>query len=73
MARQSLLSGLLDLNAQGFENGLHKAQRSMRRTAGSMSAAGAPHQNVTAPLGLIAASFFKVAADFEQSMAKVRP
>lgn len=73
MARQSLLSVLLDLNAQGFENGLQKAQRSMRRTAGSMKRSGARlTQNVTAPLGLIAATSFKVAADFEQSMAKVK-
>ena len=73
MARQSLLSVLLDLNAQGFENGLQKAQRSMRRTAGSMKRSGARlTKNVTAPLGLIAASSFKVAADFEQSMAKVK-
>lgn len=73
MARQSLLSVLLDLNAQGFENGLQKAQRSMRRTAGSMKRSGARlTKNVTAPLGLIAAASFKVAADFEQSMAKVK-
>ena len=73
MARQSLLSVLLDLNADGFENGLQKAQRSMRRTSRSLKRSGANlTRNVTAPLGLIAVTSFKVAADFEQSMAKVK-
>lgn len=73
MARQSLLSVLLDLNADGFENGLQKAQRSMRRTGRSMQRSGQRlTRSVTAPLGLIAASSFKVAADFEASMAKVK-
>ena len=73
MARQSLLSVLLDLNADGFEKGLHKAQRSMRGTANKLKRSGASlTRNVTAPLTLIGASSFKVAADFEQSMAKVK-
>lgn len=73
MARQSLLSVLLDLNADGFEKGLQKAQRSMRRTAGSLQRSGAKlTRNVTAPLALIGATSFKVAADFGQSMAKVK-
>ena len=73
MARQSLLSVLLDLNADGFESGLQKAQRSMRRSANQMKRSGAKlTRNVTAPLALIGASSFKVAADFEQSMAKVK-
>jgi len=73
MARQSLLSVLLDLNADGFEKGLQKAQRSMRRTANDLKRSGANlTRNVTAPLALIGASSFKVAADFEQSMAKVK-
>ena len=73
MARQSLLSVLLDLNADGFEKGLHKAQRSMRGTANKLKRSGASlTSNVTAPLTLIGASSFKVAADFEQSMSKVK-
>ena len=73
MARQSLLSVLLDLNADGFENGLQKAQRSMRSTSRSLKRSGANlTRNVTAPLGLIGITSFKVAADFEQSMAKVK-
>lgn len=73
MARQSLLSVLLDLNADGFEKGLQKAQRSMRRTANQLKRSGANlTRNVTAPLALIGASSFKAAADFEQSMAKVK-
>lgn len=73
MARQSLLSVLLDLNADGFEKGLHKAQRSMRGTANKLKRSGASlTRNVTAPLTLIGATSFKVAADFEQSMAKVK-
>ena len=51
MARQSLLSVLLDLNADGFEKGLQKAQRSMRRTANDLKRSGANlTRNVTAPL-----------------------
>ena len=73
MARQSLLSVLLDLNADGFEKGLQKAQRSMRGTANKLKRSGASlTRNVTAPLTLIGATSFKVAADFEQSMAKVK-
>ena len=73
MARQSLLSVLLDLNADGFEKGLHKAQRSMRRTANQMKRSGAKlTRNVTAPLAIIGASSFKAASEFEASMAKVK-
>ena len=73
MARQSLLSVLLDLNADGFEKGLNKAQRSMRGTARALKRSGAQlTRNVTAPLGIIGATSFKVAADFEAAMAKVK-
>ena len=73
MARQSLLSVLLDLNADGFEKGLQKAQRSMRGTSRKLKRSGANlTRNVTAPLTLIGATSFKVAADFEQGMAKVK-
>ena len=73
MARQSLLSVLLDLNADGFEKGLQKAQRSMRRTANQLKRSGANlTRNVTAPLALVGAASFKAAADFESSMAKVK-
>ena len=73
MARQSLLSVLLDLNADGFEKGLQKAQRSMRGTANKLKRSGANlTRNVTAPLALIGGASFKAAADFEAGMAKVK-
>ena len=73
MARQSLLSVLLDLNAAGFEKGLKKAQRSMRSTARQLKRSGANlTRNVTAPLALIGGASFKAAADFEAGMAKVK-
>jgi len=73
MARQSLLSVLLDLNADGFEKGLKKAQRSMRGTANKLKRSGANlTRNVTAPLALIGGASFKAAADFEAGMAKVK-
>ena len=37
----NLSSVLLDLNADGFEKGLQKAQRSMRRTANDLKRSGA--------------------------------
>jgi len=73
MARQSLLSVLLDLNADGFEQGLQKAQRSMRGTANKLKRSGANlTRNVTAPLALIGGASFKAAADFEAGMSKVK-
>ena len=44
----------------------------MRGTARALKRSGAQLTRVTAPLGIIGATSFKVAADFEAAMAKVK-
>lgn len=73
MARQSLLSVVLGLDSRQFERGLTTAQRKVRNTANSLSSVGRGLSlGVTAPLVGIGASSFKVAADFELAMKKVK-
>ena len=73
MARQSLLSVVLGLDSRQFERGLTAAQRKVRNTANTLSSVGRGLSvGVTAPLVGIGASSFKVAADFELAMKKVK-
>ena len=73
MARQSLLSVVLGLKADKFEAGLTRAQRKLSRTANDLSQIGRGLSlGVTAPLAAIGVSSFKVAADFELAMKKVK-
>ena len=73
MARQSLLNVVLGLDSRKFERGLTTAQKKIRNTANSLSSVGRGLSlGVTAPLGAIGASSFKVAADFELAMKKVK-
>ena len=73
MARQSLLSVVLGLKADKFEAGLTRAQRKLKRTANDLSQIGRGLSlGVTAPLAAIGVSSFKVAADFELAMKKVK-
>ena len=73
MARQSLLSVVLGLMADKFEAGLTRAQRKLSRTANDLSQIGRGLSlGVTAPLAAIGVSSFKVAADFELAMKKVK-
>ena len=73
MARQSLLSVVLGLDSRQFERGLTAAQRKVRNTANALSSVGRGLSvGVTAPLVGIGASSFKVAADFELAMKKVK-
>mgnify|MGYP000521855552 CR=1 FL=1 len=73
MARQSLLSVVLGLRTDQFEKGLSQAQRQLRNTANNISAVGRSMTlGITAPLTAVGASSFKVAADFELAMKKVK-
>ena len=73
MARQSLLSVVLGLRTDQFEKGLTTAQRKLRNTANNLSAVGRSMTvGLTAPLAAVGASSFKVAADFELAMKKVK-
>ena len=73
MARQSLLSVVLGLKADKFERGLTSAQRKLKATSTSLSQVGRGLSiGLTAPLAAIGASSFKVAADFELAMKKVK-
>ena len=73
MARQSLLSVVLGLKADKFERGLTSAQRKLKATSNSLSQVGRGLSiGLTAPLAAIGASSFKVAADFELAMKKVK-
>jgi len=73
MASQSLLSVVLGLNSSQFTKGLTKAQQGLRKTATQMQNVGRGMSlAVTAPLVGIGASSFRVAADFELAMKKVK-
>ena len=64
---------VLGLVADQFDKGLSKASKSLNRSAKNMQRVGKNLSlSVTAPLAAIGASSFKVAADFELSMAKVK-
>lgn len=64
---------VLGLIADQFDKGLAKASKSLERSGKQMQKVGKNlSMSVTAPLTLIGASSFKVAADFELSMAKVK-
>ena len=73
MARQSLLSVVLGLKSDKFERGLTSAQRKLKATSTQLSSVGRGLTiGLTAPLAAIGASSFKVAADFELAMKKVK-
>ena len=73
MARQSLLSVVLGLKSDKFERGLTSAQRKLKATSTQLSNVGRGLTiGLTAPLAAIGASSFKVAADFELAMKKVK-
>ena len=73
MARQSLLSVVLGLKSDKFERGLTSAQRKLKATSTQLSSVGRGLTlGLTAPLAAIRASSFKVAADFELAMKKVK-
>ncbi len=73
MATQSLLSVVLGLNSSQFTKGLTQAQNKLRKTAGRMQSVGRGMSlGVSAPLVAIGASAFKVSADFELAMKKVK-
>ena len=73
MARQSLLSVVLGLKSDKFERGLTSAQRKLKATSSQLSSVGRGLTvGLTAPLAAIGASSFKVAADFELAMKKVK-
>ena len=73
MARESLLNVVLGLRTREFERGLTSAQKKLRATANNLSSVGRGLSiGVTAPLAAIGASSFKVAADFELAMKKVK-
>ena len=64
---------VLGLVADQFDKGLSQASKSLNRSAKNMKRVGKNLSlSVTAPLAAIGASSFKVAADFELSMAKVK-
>lgn len=64
---------VLGLVADQFDKGLSQASKSLNRSAKNMQRVGKNLSlSVTAPLAAIGASSFKVAADFELSMAKVK-
>ena len=71
--KQSLLSIIMGLDSKRFESGLSRAQKRMRKFSAGLKRTGrAMTMGVTAPLAAIAASSFKVAADFELAMKKVK-
>jgi len=73
MARQSLLSAVLALRTDQFERGLTAAERKFNATTARMQNVGRKLTiGLTAPLAAIGASSFKVAADFELAMKKVK-
>ena len=60
-------------DTRGLNTALGNVKKTMRGTVGNFTKLGrSMSMSVTAPLMAIAASSFKVAADFEQSMAKVK-
>ena len=73
MARQSLLSVILGLDSKKFESGLNRTQKRLKKVSASLKRVGKNMTlGVTAPLAAIGASSFKVAADFELAMKKVK-
>ena len=71
--KQSLLSVIMGLDSSKFESGLNRAQKGLKRVSRQLAATGKRMTaGVTAPLVGIAASSFKVAADFELAMKKVK-
>ena len=73
MARQSLLSVVLGLDSSRFTKGMSQAQSNLTKTANKLSSIGRGMTlGVTAPLVAIGASAFRVSADFELAMKKVK-
>ena len=71
--KQSLLSVIMGLDSKKFESGLNRAQKRLKSVSSGLKKTGrAMSLGVTAPLLAIAASSFKVAADFELAMKKVK-
>ena len=70
--KSSRLAILLDLDGSQFEKGLNRSLSRFKSAGKQMQAAGKNLSvGLTAPLALVGASSFKVAADFELAMAKV--
>jgi len=71
--KQSLLSVIMGLDSKKFESGLGRAQKKLKSVSAGLKKTGRTMTlGVTAPLAAIAASSFKVAADFELAMKKVK-
>ena len=63
----------MGLDSTKFESGLNRAQKGLKRVSKQLTATGKRMTaGITAPLVGIAASSFKVAADFELAMKKVK-
>lgn len=72
MARQSLLSVVLGIDSRTFNRDISQAAQRLQKFSASATRAGRSLSvGVTAPLTVIGASSFKVAADFELAMKKV--
>ena len=72
MAKSSRLAILLDLDGSKFERGLNRSLARFKSASKSMQTAGRNlSMGLSAPLAVVGASSFKVAADFELAMAKV--
>lgn len=70
--KSSRLAILLDLDGTQFEKGLNRSLSRFKSASKQMQSAGKNlSMGLTAPLALVGASSFKVAADFELAMAKV--
>jgi hypothetical protein len=70
--KSSRLAILLDLDGTQFEKGLNRSLSRFRNASKQMQSAGRSlSMGLSAPLALVGASSFKVAADFELAMAKV--
>lgn len=73
MATQSLLSVVLGLDSKKFTTGIGRTQKKLQRVSASLKKTGRSMSTaLTAPLVAIGASSFKVAADFELAMKKVK-
>ena len=60
-------------NLKKFSSDMQNVKREMRRTSRKMKSLGqSMTRSLTAPLGLVGVASVKLAADFEQSMAKVK-
>jgi hypothetical protein len=70
--KSSRLAILLDLDGSKFEKGLNRSMSRFKSASKSMQTAGRNlSMGLSAPLAVVGASSFKVAADFEMAMAKV--